>query len=471
MRELLLFALLFTGISCTEEDIPEEIVTSCFELSKTNVRVGEEIQIINCSKGAIEYQFTFGNGMTSTESTPSISYDVGGDYSIELRVKSESGKVHFSQRKITVDSIENNYLYPTSILGDFFFPIEFGFSNGKFFYIEASQNVLNESKNAYNYREIDQSYNFLDKKFLADRLYNGSRASITNLKNGGRIVSIVRSLTDRIGVKEVMLDENWDNAAIGNYLWKVTHGTLAVDNKYIHYGAHRILDSGNPNFSLYKRPSIEIRNDLGEILERKTYHEIEQGFIGDLIKVGDGYIGFGGVTDPLTFSTFENYRPFIIFLDKNFELTSHRIYSNTDVSDKIVSFNELNGSYHIIQLFNNNLVLYSHNEFRIIDPNGNELMKETFPNKRIIQGLLSLGDKGFVLTTPDHIKKYDLNGSLIKSLKFNGEYTPRLLLNNNKIYFVSGYSTSDFVEGSGSYSVVKTFFGAVDTDLNIIDLN
>ncbi len=470
MQKLLLFTLLFAFISCTEEDIPEEIVTSCFEVSKTNVRVGEEIQITNCSKGAVEYKYIFGNGKTSTERAPSISYDVGGDYAIELEVKAESGKVHFSQKIISVDSIENNYLYPTSILGDTFFPIEFGFDDGKFFYIEASWNGLTGARNVYNYREIDQSYNFLDKKFLADRLYNGSRASITNLSNGGRIVSIVRSLTDRIGVKEVRLGENWDNAAIGNYLWKVTHGSLAVDNKYIHYGAHRILDSGNPDFSLYKSPSIEIRNDLGEILERKTYYEIEQGFIGDLIKVGDGYIGFGGVTDPLTFSTFENYRPLVVFLDANFELTSHRIYSNTDVSNKIVSFNELNGSYHIIQLTNNNLVLYSHNEFRIIDSNGNELMKETFPNKGNIQGLLSLGDKGFVLTTPDHMKKFDLNGSLIKSLRFNGEYTPRLLLNNNNIFFVSGYSTTDLFEGSG-YSVIKIFFGAVDMDLNAIDLN
>lgn len=467
---LLSSSILLFFISCSSEnDTPqEEELTACFEMSNTTVEVGEEIQISNCSVGAVSYEFTFDN-KKSNEKNPLISFENAGTQNISLKVTSESGKTSLKTKSVIVNAIEDSYVYKPDILeGDTTSPINFGYNGSSFYYIENYNNV-NSSNQKYNYIEIDLTNKNFTSKYISEKEYNSSNAFLTTLDNNDKLFYAVRSLSDRIGLTEVKLNSNWVVQSDTNSQTRVLYGSLQNNNDYLFYGSYRIISTNDPNYSLYKSPSIEIRNSAGEITERKTFYEIEQGFIGDLIKNEDGFIAFGGMTSPTGFSTFENYRPLIIFLNSNYEYINHIVYDNTEIST--TNNNDLNGSYHIKKLSNNNIVLYSHNELRIINSVGTEILKEAFSTTQSnIQSLISLDNEGFILSTHDYLKKYDVNGTLIKSIKFGGAITPNLILKDSQIYFVSGYDTQ-FTNNIGTFAVRKTFIGSVNTDLKINNLN
>ncbi|KGK29447.1 PKD domain-containing protein [Cellulophaga sp. E6(2014)] len=462
---IFLIPILLFFISCSSDknEEPEEQVTACFEINKETFEIGEELQITNCSVGASSYEFNFGDGTTSSEDSPLFSYENSGNYTITLRVTSESGKTNTASKNITINLIENNFLYIPVLEGDFIFPINFSYVNNSFYYIENFQNIFSNGTNKYNYVEIDLVNNSFTKKYISDRDYNSGNAFINTLDDNNKLFYAVRSLSDRINSNGIILDSNWQfQSGIGSST-KVIYGSLKDDENYLYYGSFRELSTDD----LYKSPSIEIRNGIGVMNERKTFNQIEQGFIGDLIKTDTGFMAFGGITNPIDFSTFDDYRPLIIFLNDSYEYVSHVTYENTTIST--TSNNDLNGSFHIEKL-TNNYVIYSHNEFRIINSTGDEILKTNLAQQSDIQALVSLDSEGFIISTNNYLRKYDVNGNLIKSLKFNGRLTPNLYLKDNQIYFASGYN-SNYTNDTGDFSVIKSFIGSVDKDLNIINLN
>ena len=455
--------LIFLSCSSDENEQTEEQVTACFEINKDILEVGEGIQITNCSIGASSYEFNFGNGTTSNENSPLISYENSGEYTITLRVTSENGITKTASKNITINPIENNFLYAPVLEGDFIFPINFSYVDNSFYYIENFQNIFSNGSGKYNYVEIDLVNKSFTKKHISDRDYNSGNAFINTLDNNNKLFYAVRSLSDRIQSRGIIFDSNWQfQSGIGSST-KVLYGSLNDNGNYLYYGSFRELSIND----LYKSPSIEIRNGLGVMNERKTYNQIEQGFIGDLIKTDTGFMAFGGITNPIDFSTFDNYRPLIIFLNNSYEYVSHVAYENTTIST--ISNNSLNGSFHIEKL-SNNYIAYSHNEFRIISSKGDEILKTSLAEQSDIQALVSLGSDGFIISTKNYLRKYDVNGNLIKSLMFNGRLTPNLYLKDNQIYFASGYD-SNYTNSVGVFSVTKSFIGSVDKDLNIINLN
>lgn len=455
--------LIFLSCSSDENEQTEEQVTACFEINKDILEVGEGIQITNCSIGASSYEFNFGNGTTSNENSPLISYENSGEYTITLRVTSENGITKTVSKNITINPIENNFLYAPVLEGDFIFPINFSYVDNSFYYIENFQNIFSNGSGKYNYVEIDLVNKSFTKKHISDRDYNSGNAFINTLDNNNKLFYAVRSLSDRIQSRGIIFDSNWQfQSGIGSST-KVLYGSLNDNGNYLYYGSFRELSIND----LYKSPSIEIRNGLGVMNERKTYNQIEQGFIGDLIKTDTGFMAFGGITNPIDFSTFDNYRPLIIFLNNSYEYVSHVAYENTTIST--ISNNSLNGSFHIEKL-SNNYIAYSHNEFRIISSKGDEILKTSLAEQSDIQALVSLGSDGFIISTKNYLRKYDVNGNLIKSLMFNGRLTPNLYLKDNQIYFASGYD-SNYTNSVGVFSVTKSFIGSVDKDLNIINLN
>jgi PKD repeat protein len=455
--------LIFLSCSSDENEQTEEQVTACFEINKDILEVGEGIQITNCSIGASSYEFNFGNGTTSNENSPLISYENSGEYTITLRVTSENGITKTASKNITINPIENNFLYAPVLEGDFIFPINFSYVDNSFYYIENFQNIFSNGSGKYNYVEIDLVNKSFTKKYISDRDYNSGNAFINTLDNNNKLFYAVRSLSDRIQSRGIIFDSNWQfQSGIGSST-KVLYGSLNDNGNYLYYGSFRELSIND----LYKSPSIEIRNGLGVMNERKTYNQIEQGFIGDLIKTDTGFMAFGGITNPIDFSTFDNYRPLIIFLNNSYEYVSHVAYENTTIST--ISNNSLNGSFHIEKL-SNNYIAYSHNEFRIISSTGDEILKTSLAEQSDIQALVSLGSDGFIISTKNYLRKYDVNGNLIKSLMFNGRLTPNLYLKDNQIYFASGYD-SNYTNSVGVFSVTKSFIGSVDKDLNIINLN
>ena len=462
---IFLISILLFFISCNsdENEQTEEQVTACFEINKDTYEFGEELQITNCSVGASSYEFNFGNGTTSSENSPIISYENSGDYTITLRATSESGKTNTVSKNITVNQIENNFLYVPVFEGDEIYPINFNYVDNSFYYIEAFRNILNNETNKYNYVEIDLINKKFTKKYISDRNYNTGNAFVNTLDNNNKLFYAILSMSDRIQSKGIIFDSNWElQSSIGSST-KVLYGSLKDDENYLYYGSFRELSSDD----LYKSPSIEIRNGLGEMIERKTYNQIEQGFIGDLIKTDTGFMAFGGITNPIDFSTFDNYKPLIVFLNNSYDYVSHVTYENTTIS--VTSNNDLNSTFHIEKL-SNNFVTYSHNEFRIISSTGDEILKTSLAEQTGVQALVSLSSEGFIISTNNYLRKYDINGNLIKSLRFNGRLTPNLYLKDNQIYFASGYNSS-YTNDGDSFAAIKSFIGSVDKDLNIINLN
>ncbi|MEZ4811547.1 MAG: PKD domain-containing protein [Allomuricauda sp.] len=466
LKIISLLFILFCA-SCSKESSnkePEGI--ACFEIGSANVEVGELVEVSNCSIDAISYEFDFGNGKTSTEANPSISYEFPGEYTIKLKITSPDGKIKSTSIIVNVNPIDNNYIHPPLINGDFIYPTDFGMVDGKFYYIERYSNIFTSLDRTFNYIEIDNSFK-ITKTVLHDRNYNSSHTSLRLLDNGKKIVHTVESMSDRIGSSEIWLNADWTKETAVYNSSKPIYGSIQVGSDLVFFGSKSITDEQNENFKYFKRPYIEIRDNLGQEKNFKVFNQIEQGFIGDLIQAGNNYIAFGGTSTPTGINTFNNYKPLIILLDSNFDFISFKTFE-TEIY--VPDYNSLNDSFHIKKLSNGNFVIYSHDEFRIINSEGEELKKVSLSNIYDSQGLICLEEGGFILSTGDYLKKYDSNGNLIKSLRFNGKSTPQLIRKGNQIYFASGYLTT-YPTDTGNVSTYKIFIGSTDLDLNIINLN
>ena len=86
--KLLSALLILTIVILTTCKKPEEAVkpTACFNMSKTEAAVNEQITFTNCSENAESYLWNFGDGSSSTEKNTTHAYTEDGNYTINLRV-------------------------------------------------------------------------------------------------------------------------------------------------------------------------------------------------------------------------------------------------------------------------------------------------------------------------------------------------------------------------------------------------
>jgi hypothetical protein len=105
--------------------------------------------------------------------------------------------------------------------------------------------------------------------------------------------------------------------------------------------------------------------------------------------------------------------------------------------------------------------MYSHGELIVSDASGSMLNTNYYDGTKNNQAMISLGDS-FVLSSDQYLRKFNSGGSQTKELKYNGNYLPELIEISNTLFFAAGYD----VDGE-----IKMFYGATDTDLNLIDLN
>lgn len=70
---------------------PNPAPVACFEISQSTVKVGDTLDIINCSEKADNYEWDFGDGTTSSEEVPEHAYEDPGSYTVSLRVDNEHG--------------------------------------------------------------------------------------------------------------------------------------------------------------------------------------------------------------------------------------------------------------------------------------------------------------------------------------------------------------------------------------------
>ena len=147
--------------------------------------------------------------------------------------------------------------------------------------------------------------------------------------------------------------------------------------------------------------------------------------IGDMIPSGTGYIAFGAVfTKNATPPHITDYKPVVIFYDAALAITSHVIFDSSVLDGKISSANDLNGSYHVDQLSNDNIVMYGNGELLVSDGSGALLSTTYFDGTKSNQALISFGDS-FILSSDNYLRKFDADGNEIKAFKVRRKLSSR----------------------------------------------
>lgn len=454
---------LFLVLACSKDAMepinenPEEenALQACFETSSLTLNVGEMLQITNCSEGATSYLFDFGNGQTSEEENPAINFDEGGTYTILLTIENDAEKTATFSKSVTVLGVEALYLYPEIPEGFTGFPLETGINpvTGNIYSIELYQDNIGPMGSKFYYREFDEDYMYTST-YIADKPFNSSSAFMNIYPNGDKNFVFARTLGGLYGTQEVNYNSTWAFLNAINDASSHSYGFLESESNYLYFGTQE--DAG-----IYKA-SVETRNSSGDSFEVALNNfGPADAMIGDMIEVTDGYIAFGAVfTKNVSLPYVSDYKPLLIFMDASLNVTSHVIFEDTELTSKVSSSNDLNGSYHLEQLSSGALVMYANGELLVTDAAGNKISSTFFNDTENNQALVAIDDS-FVISTDLYLRKYNANGVVLNEIKYNGNYMPELLKIEDTLFFIAGYDVE---------SEVKLFYGACDFDLTLIDL-
>lgn len=99
-RQLWIMALVVV-FACSEDD-PLPLPTVDFKTDPAVVEVGVEMMFDNLSLNANSYEWDFGNGETSTEISPAVTYDAPGTYDVVLKAVTQDGQEQSITKSITV---------------------------------------------------------------------------------------------------------------------------------------------------------------------------------------------------------------------------------------------------------------------------------------------------------------------------------------------------------------------------------
>lgn len=448
-------AMLASMFSCSSDG--EELdgkLSVCFEIDKNIVKVNEPIQITNCSKNANSYVYEYGFGKTTNEVNPVISFETEGEKRITLTVTNNKGEFLKKTVTVTVKNIVDSYLeVPRINKSDKSSPIAIGVYNEELFFVER----LNSTLNLVNY---DANTNTFNKKYLGESTYRTSNGHIVFLSNSKKNLFFLSTMSSIYGSKDIYYDENWNHLDGGAHLGHKTHyGFINRTSDILYFGSYQV--------DRVHKPAVELRNQLGELVERKIYSEIEQGFIGAMLKTDNGYLAFGGKMDISTSNHFDNYRAFIMFFDNDLNLINKKEFE-IENPNLVKDFNHLGGVFNLKKLSNGNYVTYSHNVIRIISASGEVLKKIKFSDNGIFipntNGLYVTEDS-FIISSNNYLRKYSNEGIELKSFEFKGLSLPEFVEFNNKIYF----TTNIEVYENSEYQY-KLFLGAINNDLELVDL-
>lgn len=453
MKKIYFFAFILLNLlnSCSSDSPEANDLTASFTLSATTVNVGDDIKVTNkstSSKEIVSYTFNFGNETSSTEKEPTFYYPRAGEYNVKLVIKDSNGNVATSTIKVTVTE-ENSFLLTNQLVGGSdVYPIEIGIYDNKIFYTESYRSVTTSTPSYYRHVEFDDAARTFNTKIITEKNGNSGHAQTTFLSNGKKLVNVIQSMPSYLGSIETEFNADW--SLIQSYSnSQIIYGSVKNNDQYLFYGAYE------------KNPAIEIRNSEGKLVSRKTYEgTIKNAFIGSLIKTGTTYVAFGGKYETSTTGPFQNYKPLVLFLNENLEITSQKTFDTSTLKDIVLDFNGLNGAFKIIKLSNGNLALYSHNELRIATAQGEELKLIKLSNNGNIQSLIEI-DNGFIASSFQRLEKFDNNGNVLKSISYPGFYNPGFVKKGDLYYFAAGCGTS-----YQNISVAEIKIGAVDSNLN-----
>lgn len=107
-NRLTLFCItLLAVLSACTDDWKENALTAKFSFDKVTYYVGEEVSITNETMGGegnYTCQWDLGDGRTSTDAAPKVTYDTNGAYTVTLYVKDSKGNYAMAHKLLTIDA-------------------------------------------------------------------------------------------------------------------------------------------------------------------------------------------------------------------------------------------------------------------------------------------------------------------------------------------------------------------------------
>lgn len=94
-------------LSCTDNiSVDNESLTAQFAFDKTFYLTNEDVTIINTTQGGsgiYQYEWDFGDGRTSTDVAPTLTYDQIGAYTVTLNVHDSRGRYAMARKLLTIE--------------------------------------------------------------------------------------------------------------------------------------------------------------------------------------------------------------------------------------------------------------------------------------------------------------------------------------------------------------------------------
>ncbi len=473
---LIVFSTLsFMLLSCGSDDsmsdnTPEPM--ACFEISKDEAVVGEEVTISDCSVNASEITFSYlidGEEVISKESEFKIQFSTPGEYQINLKVSNPEGVTSTISKTLTILSGERYFKFFDYDVGEEGIPTGFGINEDtqEFYFLEFNRIFsTNSLQRRLLYKELTSTYEIDKTSTIEASIRSSFLGHSFKTNNNSENIFIPILPTPPPYVSPVYtLDQNGNLTSKEESFLNITHGLIEYDGNQAYYG-------GNLNASNITIPTIQIRDNNNTLVKAITYDiGSKSGFIGTLIKNSNGYIGFGGSFDN-SFSQFDlvDYTPVVYFFDGNLELIKYKEYTDTALTNLALQTPAVATWFHIEELNSGNLVLYGLNELIITDSNGEKINSKFFSGQLYpSHALIGSGDS-FIISTKDFLRKFDASGNEIKNVFFDGDITPKFIKKDNNIFFISGYNKTETVDNE-ELVLSKIFMGAIDEDLNFVNLN
>ena len=180
--QLLLVSMAFVLVfSSCEDDDEKPVVKAQFEASSLAASIDEMISFTNYSEGGTTYDWSFGDGTSSTEESPEHSYSEGGKYAVKLVIEYKGVK----------DSVEK-----VITVSEFAYVVNYGGYTGEKTTISLYDKVTDEITNgfftnvngAHMISNAQYTYQYKDKIYFMgnnlDQVYYVNATNFKQTKNG-----------------------------------------------------------------------------------------------------------------------------------------------------------------------------------------------------------------------------------------------------------------------------------------------
>lgn len=467
---LLIVCTIFT-LSCTndneESQVPKTNLKACFTFENDIGGISDRVKISNCSVDAFTYDYKVSDNGLNIDNVrePDVFLSKVGEFEVTLTVRDRYGNMDSVTKTITVIDPEDYYYFPPRENDRLVFG-ELGINpiNNKFYLFETAFLGHGDGYKT-TYKELEDKFEVHKTINIDDFYYYGVNHFIDFLPDGKKHFYLSKLRGNDNDAVMISYDNEGNLLSRTGYLANYS-GMIKLEGKNLLYGIKRDAQG------IY-RATVEATDGNGEILQT-VLSEVgdSSSWLTALIPSKKGFVGYGSTFSGSGTSNIKLLNSFIVFYDNDLNEVSQKILKYSPSNDHIISISQIGEPHFLSELDNGNFVIYFQGELKVLDYTGEELKSIPVSTNLIYgrQALYSYGD-GFIISTNEFLRKYDMDGNEIKKFRYKGDYCYGFVEFQGNLLFSSGILTnSEPTETNGSSTKHLFYFGMVDKDLNLIDI-